>query len=88
MQYKFKVFTNPQKEVGQKALKNLKDFCEEYIPDNYSIEIVDIFNSPEKAFENKIFASPTIVRETPQPEKRVIGSLSNKEKAKEIILSD
>ncbi|HLP90143.1 MAG TPA: circadian clock KaiB family protein [Nostocaceae cyanobacterium] len=59
------------------ALKNIKQICEEYVPGQYSLEVVDIYQQPNLVFVENVFAVPTLVKELPPPVKKIIGDLSN-----------
>jgi circadian clock protein KaiB len=63
------------------AFANLKRICEEHLPGRYRIEIVDLMKHPELAKEHEILAIPTLVRKMPTPMRKVIGDLSNTERA-------
>jgi circadian clock protein KaiB len=62
------------------ALSNLKRYCEEYLKDQYAIEIIDLLVSPKLAEGDQILAVPTLVRKVPEPVRKIIGDLSNEEK--------
>jgi circadian clock protein KaiB len=62
------------------ALKNITRYCEEYLAGEYSIEIIDLLKTPQLAEGDQIFAIPTLVRKLPEPIRKIIGDLSNKEK--------
>jgi circadian clock protein KaiB len=62
------------------ALSNLKQFCEEYLPDRYAIEVVDLVANPQLARGDQILAIPTLVRKLPSPMRKIIGDLSNTER--------
>ncbi|MBJ6723584.1 circadian clock KaiB family protein [Geomesophilobacter sediminis] len=62
------------------AFSNLKQICEEHLPGRYDIEIVDVVTKPELATRDQVVALPTLVRKLPEPVRKVIGDLSNKEK--------
>lgn len=62
------------------ALTNLKKICDEYLPDRYEIEVLDLIAKPYLAEDAQILAIPTLIRILPEPVRRVIGDLSNKEK--------
>jgi len=66
--------------AAQKAFRNLEKLCEEYFPEKYHIELIDLKEQPELASEKQIFAVPTVVRELPPPIRKVIGDLSDSEK--------
>ncbi|MGC4087693.1 MAG: circadian clock KaiB family protein [Polyangiaceae bacterium] len=63
------------------ALENLTRLCEMHLRDNYHIEVVDLRKKPELARADEILAVPTLIRKIPEPMKRVIGDLSNAERA-------
>jgi circadian clock protein KaiB len=63
------------------AFSNLHRLCEKHIPGRYSIEIIDLLVDPSLAKLDQILAIPTLVRKMPPPVKRIIGDLSNAERA-------
>ena len=63
-----------------RALHNLKKICEEHLPDDYDLEVIDIYKNPAVAREEQIIAAPTLVKELPQPIRRFVGDLSNTQK--------
>jgi circadian clock protein KaiB len=62
------------------ALSNLKKYCEEYLKGKYKIEVIDLLVKPQLAEGDQIFAVPTLVKKVPEPIRKIIGDLSNKEK--------
>jgi circadian clock protein KaiB len=62
------------------ALENLRRFCEEHMPGQYEIEVVDLLENPRLAKDDQIVAIPTLVRKLPEPLRRIIGDLSNSER--------
>jgi circadian clock protein KaiB len=63
------------------AFDNLKRLCEEHLPGKYRIEVVDLLVHPQLAKGDQIVAIPTLVRKLPPPIRKVIGDLSNTERA-------
>lgn len=62
------------------ALANLKKLCEEQLPGQYQLEVIDLIEHPERAKIDQIVAIPTLVRKLPPPLKRMIGDLSDKDR--------
>lgn len=62
------------------ALSNLNAICETRLKGKYKIEIIDLVRKPELARENQIFAIPTLVRQIPEPIRKIIGDLSDKQR--------
>jgi circadian clock protein KaiB len=59
------------------AYANIKRICEEHLPGEYSLQVVDITEFPEAAVSEQILAVPTLVRQAPKPTRRIIGDLSD-----------
>jgi circadian clock protein KaiB len=64
---------------SNRALENLKKICEENVSGNYSIEVIDLSKNPQLAESDQIIAVPTLVRKLPEPVRKIIGDLSDKE---------
>ena len=62
------------------AFANLKKICSEHLPDKYRIELIDLLDNPQLARGDQIIAVPTLVRNLPEPMKKIIGDLSNTER--------
>lgn len=62
------------------ALENLTKLCEEHLPGQYRIEVIDLLIHPKLAKGDQIVAIPTLVRKLPEPIRKVIGDLSNTER--------
>ncbi|MCL9683242.1 circadian clock KaiB family protein [Legionella maioricensis] len=59
------------------TLDNLKKFCNEYLPDSYAIEVIDLLQHPEYAQSAEIIAIPTVIKFKPDPVRYIIGDFSN-----------
>src|SRR5512139_2137287 len=59
------------------AFANLQKLCEGHLKGKYHIEVIDLLKNPQLAKGDQIVAVPTLVRELPQPIKKIIGDLSN-----------
>jgi circadian clock protein KaiB len=62
------------------ALKNLEMICKEHLAGKFRITVIDLKKHPELAKTDQIVALPTLVRRLPEPLRRIIGDLSNKER--------
>jgi|SRR5215470_11971915 len=63
------------------AFANLQQICERHMGGRYRIEIIDLLENPQLARGDQIIAIPTLVRRPPTPIKKMIGDLSNAERA-------
>lgn len=62
------------------AFANLKKICADFLEDRYQIEVIDLLENPQLARGDQILAIPTLVRNLPEPVRKIIGDLSNTEK--------
>jgi circadian clock protein KaiB len=62
------------------AFANLKKICTEYLEGKYRIEVIDLLENPQLGRGDQILAIPTLVRNLPEPIKKIIGDLSNTDK--------
>jgi circadian clock protein KaiB len=62
------------------ALNNLKKYCERYLENRYTIEVIDLLLKPHLAESDQIFAIPTLVKKLPVPMMKIIGDLSNEKR--------
>lgn len=59
------------------AVERARRFCDEHLAGEYELEVIDIYEAPERASKAQIVAAPTLVKERPPPPRRVIGDLSD-----------
>jgi len=78
--YKFGLYITGASHHSIAAVKNFKAFCEQYLPNCYKLDIIDVYRQPTLAQELQIIAVPTLVILCPQPTRRIIGDMSNTQK--------
>jgi circadian clock protein KaiB len=60
-----------------RAMANLKLICQHYLDIGSEVEVVDIWQEPERALADGILVTPSLRRLAPQPEVHIIGDLSD-----------
>ena len=78
--YNLRLYVAGQTPKSIAAIANLKKICEVHLPGRYEIEVVDLIKDPALARRHQIVAIPTLIRQLPEPLKRIIGDLSNVER--------
>lgn len=63
------------------AFANLQALCEKHLAGRYRIEVIDLLEQPQLAQGDQILAIPTVVRRLPLPIRKIIGDLSDVERA-------
>jgi len=64
----------------RQAIENLQRICEQELRGRYELDIVDVLEQPQAAEDDRILATPTLIKKLPLPLRRVIGDLSDREK--------
>ena len=64
----------------QLAVANLRRICEAELANECDLEIIDVLEQPQVAEDQRILATPTLVKHLPPPLRRVIGDLSDRDK--------
>jgi len=78
--YMLRLYVAGMSSRSTEAITRLKGLCEEYLSEEYELEIIDIYQQPGLARGEQIVAAPTLVKELPLPVRRLVGDLTNKER--------
>lgn len=78
--FRLRLYITGRTVQSQRALDNLKKICEEELKGLYEVEVIDVLEYPALAENDKILATPTLVRRLPEPVRKIIGDLSDREK--------
>jgi len=78
--WELRLYTAGQTPKSLAAFRNLKKVCEEHLPGQYDIEVIDLLANPRLAKDHQIVAIPTLVRKLPNPIRKIIGDLSDMER--------
>lgn len=78
--YMLRLFITGMTPRSTEALASIKTICEQNLKGRYDLEVIDIYQHPELAKEAQIIAAPTLVKELPEPLRRLIGNLSDTER--------
>lgn len=76
--YLLKLFVTTYATSSHRAVRNLTALLQENFPTIYRLEIIDIKQNPLAALKENITAVPLLIRETPEPQRRMIGDMSDR----------
>ncbi len=74
--FKFRLYVAGEAPNSTQAIANLTKLCRTHLPDCHEIDVVDVFREPQRALEDGIFMTPTLVKLAPSPALRIVGTLS------------
>ena len=78
--FTLKLYITGNTPRAKHAIANLRRICEQELQDQYEMIVIDVLERPQLAEDEKILATPTLIKELPPPPRRIIGDLSDTEK--------
>ena len=75
--YVLRLFITGQTPRSVIAMENIQRICEEHLKGRYKLDVIDIYQHPELAVSSQVVASPTVVKMSPEPLRRIIGDMSD-----------
>jgi circadian clock protein KaiB len=78
--YYLKLYVTGLSPTVRKLVGELEKTLTGKFGDHFDLDVIDVLVRPELAEGEKIFATPTIIRKLPEPVKKVILDLRNKER--------
>jgi circadian clock protein KaiB len=78
--YVLRLYVTGMTNRSERAVRNLRAICDEYLKGRHDLEVVDIYQQPVLAKGEQIIAAPTLIKMRPLPMRRIIGDMSNRER--------
>lgn len=76
-EYVLTLFVTGASDLSGRAIGNVRAFCEEYLAGRYHLEVVDVLRDSDMMVARDVFAAPTLIKESPLPQRRLVGDLSD-----------
>jgi len=74
--FKFRLYVAGDAQNSTQAIANLSALCRGRLLDRHEIEVVDVFRYPQRALADGVMMTPTLVKLSPPPVRRIVGTLS------------
>ena len=78
--FTLKLYVTGNTPRAERAIANLRRICEEELQGQCEMVVIDVLEQPQRAEDEKILATPTLIKQLPLPPRRIIGDLSDTEK--------
>jgi circadian clock protein KaiB len=78
--FKLRLYVTGRTRQSQRAIENLYQICETDLEGAFEVDVIDVLEHPALAENEKILATPTLVKRLPEPVRKIIGDLSDREK--------
>lgn len=80
MKFRLRLYITGRTPYSQRAIANLEEIIQREFHGEYVAEVVDVLENPQLAEDEKIIATPTLVRLLPEPVRKIIGDLSDRDR--------
>jgi circadian clock protein KaiB len=77
--FSFRLYIAGESPNSVQAIINLKAICREHLIERHDIEIVDVLREPKRALADGVSLTPMLVKLSPEPIRKIVGSLSQRE---------
>lgn len=74
--YLLRLYVAGSSRQSVRAVAHIKAICEQYLKGRYQLEVIDLYQQPQRAKTDQIIALPTLIKELPLPRCRIIGDLA------------
>lgn len=85
--YVLHLFVAGHSAATERILQSLRQVLEQYLQYPYTLKVIDVIKHPELAENDQVAATPTLVKVSPQPRRRLVGDLDNIDKLLKILTS-
>jgi len=85
--YNLRLFISSNNSNSEKTLNNIHHLLESGLTNPYNLKVIDVAKNPEQAALHQVITTPTLIRISPQPVKRIVGQLDDIPRVLNIISS-
>ncbi|TVR99215.1 MAG: circadian clock protein KaiB [Rhodospirillales bacterium] len=78
--YLLRLFIAGHTARTERAIANIRRICDQDLDHQYKLVVIDVLERPQLAEDQKILATPTLIKELPPPLRRVVGDLSDRDR--------
>ncbi len=78
--YVLRLYVTGSTKRSTRAIETTRQICDTHLKDRHELEVIDLYQHPEAAALAQIIAVPTLIRLQPDPLRRIIGDLSDRQR--------
>jgi circadian clock protein KaiB len=75
--YVLTLFVTGASDMSVQAISNIRALCDTHLAGRYYLEVVDVRRDAALTSSRNVLAAPTLIREAPLPQRRLVGDLSD-----------
>jgi circadian clock protein KaiB len=63
-----------------RAIEAVRAICNEHLEGRHELEIIDVYQQPDRISEDQVVAIPTLVKYEPAPRRWIVGDMSDRQR--------
>lgn len=71
-----RLFISGSSQRAARAIEAVECLSKDYLGNCVQLEVIDVLEKPDRAETERILATPTLIRQSPGPPRRLIGDLT------------
>ncbi len=75
-EYLFRLYSANRHDEMQAVIEDFRQVFEKHFPGCCRFELIDVLSEPERATQDEVFVTPTLIKTQPEPIQRIIGDLT------------
>jgi circadian clock protein KaiB len=79
-EYVLHLFITGATPNSTRAVRNIKEICDQYLAGRYELLIIDMYQQPELAQQEQLIGAPTLIKRRPGLVRRLVGDLSDRDR--------
>lgn len=83
--YVFRLFISSNYGKTERLLRKVHDALEKALAQPYTLKVIDILKHPDLAESDRVLATPTLLRIWPQPVRRLVGEIEDREQLLQLL---
>jgi circadian clock protein KaiB len=75
--YVLRLFVTGMTPRSTRAIRAVRTLCQERLEGRFDLEIIDVYQQPERIQDAQVIATPTLIKYEPAPLRRIVGDMTD-----------
>ena len=75
--YVLRLFVTGMTPRSTRAIRAVRALCQERLEGRFALEIIDVYQQPDRVQDAQIIATPTLIKYEPAPLRRIVGDMTD-----------
>ena len=73
-----RLFVTGMTPRSTRAIEAVRTLCDSRLEGRFDLEIIDVYQQPQRIQDDQVFATPTLIKLQPAPLRRIIGDMTDR----------